>query len=164
MHGSTNYFYATFQCCLMHFQSVKSCSAKSRDQGRMNIDHPVSVFCDHFRRDHHQVACQYDQIRLIGIYAPDQCLIKFCSGLIILRRNTFCLDPMFRSPRQCICIFIIADNSDDLCIRNPACIHRIQDRLQICSAAGKHLRLHGSHPWFSLHLPDQQQESFRVPC
>ena len=78
------------------------------------------VFCDHFRRNHHQVACQHDQIRLIGIYRLRSMLsLNICSGLIILRRNTFCRDPMFLSPRQCICIFIIADHSDDLCIRNP---------------------------------------------
>ena len=102
----------------------------------MDIDHTVSVFCDHFCRNHYKESGQYDQIRLQSIYSLHKFLIENLTAFIIFWRNALIRNAVFLGTLQCICIFIITDHTGDLRVRDHAGIYRIYDCLQIRSTAG----------------------------
>ena len=136
MYRCSGHFYTAGQHTLMDFQSVITGSAERWDQGWMDIDHTVSVFCDHFCRNHYKESGQYDQIRLQSIYSLHKFLIENLTAFIIFWRNALIRNAVFLGTLQCICIFIITDHTGDLRVRDHAGIYRIYDCLQIRSAAG----------------------------
>ena len=42
----------------------------------MDIDHPILIFFDHLRRDHHKKTCQHNKIRLIAVHSLQQLFVE----------------------------------------------------------------------------------------
>ena len=84
MTGGTADLNAPCQGSLMHTQTVKACTAESRNERRMDIDDPVPVSFDHLLRNDHHKACQNDQVDLQLIQAGKQGIVKSSSGLKLL--------------------------------------------------------------------------------
>lgn len=136
MYGCSNHLYPSGKCCLMNLQSIISRSAERRNQRWMDIDDLISVSADHFFRNHNQKSRQNDQIRFQFVYLFKKNFVKLFSCLKILRRNALCRDLMIPGSCECICVLIIADDTDQLCIGDRAIFHCINDCLQIGSASG----------------------------
>ena len=120
----------------MYFQPVISRSAERRDQRRVDIDNPVFIFTDQLRRDHHKESGKHDQIRLERIHRLHEGMVKPGTVLKVFRGNTFCRNPCLLSPRQGICLFIVADHTGHFGVCDLSIPHRIQNCLKIRTAAG----------------------------
>ena len=104
----------------------------------MDIDHPVPVLFDHLRRDHHKEPGQHDQIRLVTVYCLHKLPVEDFPGLIIFGGYAAARDPVLLRSFQRVGIPVIADHACDLCVRDLPVSHPVDDRLEICPAAGDH--------------------------
>ena len=120
----------------MHLQSIEAGAAEGWDQGRMNVDDTSLVGTDDFLRNHHQTACQNYQIRAAVLQSLQKRRVKGLCAAAFFPGNADCGNSMLLRPLQGVRLRIVADDGYDLCIPDPSCVYRVQDRLQVRAAAG----------------------------
>ena len=104
----------------------------------MDIDNFISVCLDHRRRNLHKESSQNDEIRLTCLDSLQKRLIERIACFIRLRSHNKCRDTVVFRALNRIGALIVADNRHNFCVRDLAVINRIQDCLQICTAARHH--------------------------
>ena len=139
-------FIDKMNCCARHFrsslkdffvnvQTVIPFSAERRDQRRVDIDDPSPESVDHAGGHRHHKTCKDDKVRLCLLQTCKKRIFEQVPVLIVPGRDAYALNPRLLCAGKRIGVLIIADDADDLRVRDLSASYSVDDRLEIRSPA-----------------------------
>ena len=136
MHRRARDLHARSKCRFVDLQTVHPLAAERGDQGGVHVQDARRPARGEVRAQDGQETGQHDQIDLALRQQCRQCRLKGGLTAALLRRDRLRADAGIGRPRQRVSALVGRDHQRDLTVGKRARRLCVEQRLQICAAAG----------------------------